>query len=51
MAPNRGQSYTQFAGMQATHTGTILSGVRVHSVGIEQTKAEQLEHAMPSSPK
>jgi hypothetical protein len=33
--------------VQATHTGTILSVVRVHSVGVEQTKAEQFEHAMP----
>lgn len=44
MAPNRSESYTKFAGMQATHTGTILSVVRVHSVGIQQATAEQLEH-------
>jgi hypothetical protein len=30
--------------MQATHTRTILSIVRVHSVGIQQAIAEQLEH-------
>ena len=44
MAPNRRQSSTQFAGMQATDTGTILSVVRVHSIGIQHAIAEQLEH-------
>ena len=44
MAPNRRQSCTQFAGMKVTHTGTILSVVRMHSVGIQQAIAEQLEH-------
>ena len=44
MAPNGRQSSTQFAGMQATDTGTILSVVCVHSIGIQQAIAEQLEH-------
>ena len=44
MAPNRRQSCTQFAGMKVTHTGTILTVVRVHSIGIQQAIAEQLEH-------
>jgi hypothetical protein len=30
--------------MQAAHTGTVLSVVRMHSVGIQQAEAEQLEH-------
>jgi hypothetical protein len=30
--------------MQAPHTGTVVPIVRVHTVRIQQAKAEQLEH-------
>ena len=44
MGPTRGRSVPQFAGVQPTHTGTIVTVVRVHSVGIQQAIPEQLKH-------